>query len=71
MSRLVPLIIFVCIAALLYVGLGLNPRELPSVLIDKPLPEFDLPTLKDPEKNITNKDLLGKVSLFFSYTRVP
>jgi len=60
---LVPLAVFVGLAALLYKGLGMNPREIPSPLIGKPVPEFSLPRLADPDRLITNKDLLGKVSL--------
>ncbi len=53
----VPLGIFILLASLLYVGLSLDPNELPSVLIDKPVPEFALPSLSEPEKTLTKKDL--------------
>jgi len=33
---------FLVLAVFLYLGMGLNTTELPSVLIDKPLPEFEL-----------------------------
>ena len=59
----IPLILFVVLVGFLYVGLGLNPRELPSPLIGKPVPEFTLPQLQSPEKTISRSDLLGKVSL--------
>jgi cytochrome c biogenesis protein CcmG/thiol:disulfide interchange protein DsbE len=45
----------------LYAGLGLNPREVPSPLIDRPAPAFSLPRLDDPGKSIRREDLLGKV----------
>ncbi len=43
----VPLIIFLALAALLYLGLGHDPRELPSALVDRPVPAFALPALGD------------------------
>lgn len=43
----VPLIIFLALAALLYLGLGHDPRELPSALVDRPMPAFALPSLGD------------------------
>ncbi|MEW5755255.1 MAG: DsbE family thiol:disulfide interchange protein [Pseudomonadota bacterium] len=60
---LVPLIIFVILSVFLYIGLGLNPREVPSPLIGKPAPAFDLPQLLEPEKRLSNQDMLGKVWL--------
>lgn len=45
-KALLPLGIFVALVALLGIGLTLNPRELPSPLIDKPAPAFALPQLK-------------------------
>lgn len=57
-----PLIIFVALIALLAVGLTLNPRLVPSPLIGKAAPEFDLPLLFD-EGSFSNKDLIGHVTL--------
>jgi len=53
--------IFVALLALLAVGLGLNPREVPSPLIGKPAPAFELPLLSAPDKTFSQKDMLGKV----------
>lgn len=60
---LLPLGLFIVLVALLAVGLTLDPREVPSPLIDKPAPEFTLPQLQDPEKTISQKEMLGKVWL--------
>jgi len=60
---LLPLGIFVVLVALLAVGLNLNPREVPSPLIDKPAPAFSLPRLDVPEKQLALQDLKGKVWL--------
>jgi len=65
MSRyLIPLGLFAALVVLLGIGLTLNPREVPSPLIGKPAPEFDLPTVMDPDRRISRESLLGKVYLF-------
>ena len=58
-----PLIGFVVLVVLLAVGLGLNPREVPSPLVGKPAPAFSLPQVGAPEQNFAPKDMLGKVWL--------
>ncbi len=58
---LVPLGLFLVLVGFLYAGLGLNPREVPSPLIDRPAPAFSLPRLDDPGESIRREDLLGKV----------
>jgi cytochrome c biogenesis protein CcmG, thiol:disulfide interchange protein DsbE len=40
---LVPVAVFLVLAALFYRGLSGNPSEVPSVLINKPVPDFALP----------------------------
>ena len=62
LKRFMPLIIFMALIVLLAIGLTLNPREVPSALIGKPAPEFDLPLLFS-EGSFTNKDLIGQVTL--------
>jgi cytochrome c biogenesis protein CcmG/thiol:disulfide interchange protein DsbE len=58
-----PLLLFLGLALFLYRGLQLDPRELPSALIDKPLPEFALPTLED-GRVVTTAEVTGEVALF-------
>jgi len=53
--------IFVALVGLLAIGLKLNPREVPSPLIGKPAPAFELPLLQSPDKRFSQKDMLGKV----------
>jgi len=60
---LVPLVIFIVMVAFLAVGLGLNPREVPSPLINKPAPAFQLPQLHQPDKTFSQQDMKGKVWL--------
>ncbi|MCU0968103.1 MAG: DsbE family thiol:disulfide interchange protein [Rubrivivax sp.] len=58
---LLPLAIFAVVAGFLAVGLGLNPREVPSPLIGKPAPDFSLPRLDEPGRVVKRDDLLGQV----------
>ena len=58
---LLPLGIFVALVVLLGVGLSLNPREVPSPLIGKPAPAFQLPQLHQPERTFAPAELKGKV----------
>lgn len=44
-KRFLPLFIFAGIFVAFMVGLTLNPREVPSALINKAAPEFSLPPL--------------------------
>ena len=60
---LIPLAVFAVVVGILGVGLTLDPREVPSPLINKPAPAFNLPQLEQPDKTISQKDMLGKVWL--------
>ena len=60
---ILPLVIFLVLAWFLKAGLSLNPREVPSPLIDKPAPAFSLPQLQDPTKSFSPQDMKGKVWL--------
>ena len=61
---LLPLGIFLVLAVFLAIGLNLNPREVPSPLIDKPAPAFQLPQLHDSGKTLAAEDMKGKVWVF-------
>ena len=52
---------FIGLIVLLGVGLTLNPREVPSPLIGKTAPPFELPRLDQPAKTFTQKEMLGNV----------
>jgi cytochrome c biogenesis protein CcmG/thiol:disulfide interchange protein DsbE len=58
---LVPLVLFVLLAAFLLRGLWLNPREVPSPLIGKPAPQFQLRQLHTDVPPFTPQDLTGQV----------
>ena len=64
MSRfLVPLAVFLVLVAFLAVGLTLNPREVPSPLVNQPAPAFQLAQLHRPALAFSQKDMLGQVWL--------
>jgi len=56
-----PVLFFVALGGILWRGLYLDSRTLPSMLIDKKLPEFALGTVSGEE--VTNKDLPGQIFL--------
>lgn len=60
---LLPLVVFVVLVGFLIRGLFLDPSEVPSPLIGKPAPTFDLAQLHNPQARITSRDLIGKVWL--------
>jgi cytochrome c biogenesis protein CcmG/thiol:disulfide interchange protein DsbE len=60
---LLPLAVFIVLAGFLAAGLRLNPREVPSPLIGKPVPAFRLAQLHAGDKTISPEDLRGKVWL--------
>lgn len=47
----IPLMIFVVLAVALYFGLGRDPSAMPSALVDKPIPAFNLPALAGVSKS--------------------
>jgi cytochrome c biogenesis protein CcmG/thiol:disulfide interchange protein DsbE len=61
--RFWPFLAFVILAIFLYIGLGLNPHEVPSPLINKPAPAFTLPQLHDTSKRFSSQDMKGQVWL--------
>ena len=58
--RLLPPAVFLCLAALLAVGLNLDPREVPSPLVGKNAPGFSLPRLHHPAQNAAPENMRGK-----------
>ena len=59
----VPLLILLVLAIPLGIGLTLNPREIPSPLIGKPVPVFELPPVQGRSLGLSNTALQGEVSL--------
>ena len=59
----IPLVLFIVLVAFLAIGLRHDPHEVPSPLIDKPAPAFQLAQLRDPSKTFSAADMRGKVWL--------
>lgn len=63
-KRFVPVIIFALMLALFGFGVWWNTQHasnyVPSPLIDKPAPAFDLPRLDNPAAKLSKADFLGK-----------
>ena len=58
-----PLAIFVIVGIFLGVGLTLNPRSIPSPLVGKPVPQFQLAAVKGRTLGLASGDLRGEVSI--------
>lgn len=57
---LVPIGVFAALIALFAVGLGRNKEILPSPLVGKPAPVFELPAVEDPSRMVSNKEFAGR-----------
>ena len=60
---LVPLLLFVVLVGFLLVGLRRDPHEVPSPLINKSAPDFQLPQLQEAAATFSAKEMRGKVWL--------
>jgi len=63
LTFILPLVVLGVLAVYFMMGLGRNPQELPSVLINTPVAEFDLPAIDGRDKGFASKDLLDQVTL--------
>jgi cytochrome c biogenesis protein CcmG/thiol:disulfide interchange protein DsbE len=61
LKYLIPLGLFLVLVVFLAIGLGRDPHEVPSPLINKAAPTFRLPQLKAPDKTFSAEDMRGKV----------
>ena len=59
----IPLLVFVVMAVFFAIGLTMNPRDIPSPLIGKPVPEFSRPAVKGGPLGLSSADLRGQVSI--------
>jgi len=61
---LIPFLVFVALVVFFYIGLNLKPREIPSPLIGKPAPAFNLQQLHEPDKTFSVEAMRGQVWVF-------
>jgi cytochrome c biogenesis protein CcmG/thiol:disulfide interchange protein DsbE len=59
-ATLLPVGLFAVMGVVLALGLNRDPKVLPSTLLDRPLPEFDLPPLEAGGPNLKSAELQGK-----------
>jgi len=67
-SYFIPVVIILSLAALFWFYLdeiksGKSIQDLPSVLINKPIPTFQLPGIENKDKGFNSEALIGKVAL--------
>ncbi len=67
MRYAIPLILFLGLVVFLIIGLGRDPHEVPSPLINKPAPPFQLAQLQHPEKTFSAAEMRGQVWLLNVY----
>ena len=60
LKYVLPGLIFAALLVAFYQGLFLNPREVPSPLIGKPAPAFELEELSRPEERFATSDMFGR-----------
>ncbi len=58
---ILPFVLFITLVGFLAVGLNRDPREVPSPLINKLAPSFNLPQLTDSQKKFSPGQMLGQV----------
>ena len=57
---IIPIGLFAALAVFLFIGLGRDKQTLPSPLIGKPAPLFELPRVDDPSQKISNREFAGR-----------
>ena len=57
---LIPIGLFGALLAFFYVGIDRDKQTLPSPLIGKAAPQFQLPAVQDPSQNVSSRDFAGK-----------
>lgn len=62
-SRLVPVGVFIVLTVFLAIGLTRDPSVIPTEMIDRDMPAFELPELRDETISVTEADLVGEITL--------
>src|SRR5258708_12963806 len=60
---LLPVVAFIGLATALALGLNRDPRAIPSALIGRAVPTFQLPPVQGRARGLSSNDLKGDVSL--------
>ncbi|MFZ5618146.1 MAG: DsbE family thiol:disulfide interchange protein [Pseudomonadota bacterium] len=62
-ASIVPLVLMAGVGVFLGAGLGRNPHVLPSMMIDRPLPDFDLPPIRSGDEGFRRGDIEGRIAM--------
>lgn len=57
------LVVFVIMIGVFVIGLGKDPRKIPSPLIDNPAPQYELPRVRDAASSVGSADYAGQLVL--------
>lgn len=63
MYKWIPLVIAIGLALVLYTAIGKDPTKLETARLNDPVPDFQLSTLQNVDRLITQEDLKGQVIL--------
>jgi cytochrome c biogenesis protein CcmG/thiol:disulfide interchange protein DsbE len=63
LSRLLPVGLFGVLVIFLAIGLTRDPSVIPTEMIDREMPDFELPELRDETAMVSQADLVGQVTL--------
>ncbi len=63
LSRLLPVGLFGVLVIFLAIGLTRDPSVIPTEMIDREMPDFELPELRDETAMVSQADLVGRVTL--------
>ncbi|MEM7329551.1 MAG: DsbE family thiol:disulfide interchange protein [Pseudomonadota bacterium] len=63
LSRILPVGVFLVLVAFMAIGLTRDPSVIPTEMIDRALPQFELPDLHNPESRVRDEDLTGEITL--------
>jgi cytochrome c biogenesis protein CcmG/thiol:disulfide interchange protein DsbE len=58
---LLPLLLFIVLVVFLAIGLNRDPQEVPSPLINKPAPAFEIPQLSEANQSFSPANMKGQV----------
>lgn len=63
LSRLMPVGVFLVVVVFLAIGLTRDPSVIPTEMIDRDMPAFELPELREEDVVLTEADLIGETTL--------
>lgn len=62
-SRIVPVAVFLVLVVFLAIGLTRDPSVIPTEMIDREMPDFELPELREDDVLVSEQELTGEIAL--------